>query len=461
MNPITGGLKFLSTTLFNSLLALIFFLVAGHFASPSFVGKVAVIQLMETITASFFSVLPFPLVSREVTHYYASSQNYLKIIYTSLTYSLLVSPFLLFLLFFPQYLWLSIPYFVLFIYTSYQLQLLTGLGKFTEANMGNAIFTLIRWGFSIFAIFYHSIKLLILIWTLGALVKAIYYQRFLSFKLYMDWQLFNEIVKAGFPLYITGIVNFLSSQGDRAVTALLLGSYDLGIYQLAALIAIVPSMLISSFSSSLLPSSTYYYVKGKSISDMSSMTFRIVSLVSLPTAILGYAIAPLFISKLFPQYVSGIEPLQLLILFLTATMPFQFLSTFIIAAKISYRPFVLIGSLSAIEVVLLSYVLIPNLGILGAAIAQVVNVLLTSVLYLFFSVNQKIFSLGNKEIFTIILIVFSFLSLLNWIIALVLVILGFRLLKVVSADDIKTLENLIPKQLRRYTKVFYLVVSDN
>ena len=459
MNPLTGGLKFLSTTLFYSLVALVFFLIAGHFASPSFVGKVAIIQLVETITASFFSVLPFQLVTREAAHYYALSQNYTKVVSTVLSYSLLVSPFLLFLLFFPSYLWLSIPYFLLFIYTTYQLQLLSGLGKFTEANIGSMIFALMRWGLSIVAVFYHSIELLILIWTVGALIKAIYYQRFLPFRLYIDWQVFKEIVKVGFPIYINGIISFISFQGDRVVTAFLLGSYYLGIYQLAALAALVPSMLISSFSSSLLPSSTYYYVKGRDMREMSSMTFRVVSFVSLPIAILGYAISPLFISKLFPQYVSGIEPMQLLVLFLTATMPLQLLSTFMIAAKESYRPFLIIGSLSAIEVISLSYLLIPKLGILGAALAQVVNALLTSALYLVFSVKQKIFPLGRREAFTLLLTALSFLSLLNWIVALILVILGSRLLRIVSMSEVKIVESLIPQPLRRLTKVLYLVAS--
>jgi O-antigen/teichoic acid export membrane protein len=74
---------------------------------------------------------------------------------------------------------------------------------------------------------------------------------------------FKEIAKVGFPIYLTGIVSFISGQGDRVVTALLLGSFYLGIYQLVALAAVVPSVLILSFSSSLLPSSTYYYTKGK------------------------------------------------------------------------------------------------------------------------------------------------------------------------------------------------------
>ena len=458
VNPLTGGLKFLSTTLFNSLLALAFFLVAGHFASPSFVGKVAIIQLIETITASFFSVLPFQLVTREVAHYYASSQDYTKIVYTSLSFSLLVSPFLLFLLFFPSYLWLSIPYFLLYLYTSYQSQLLFGLGKFTEANIGNVIFTLARWGFPIIAVFYHSIELLILIWTLGALVKAIYYQRFLPFKLYIDRQIFRDTVKIGFSIYISGIVNFISSQGDRVVTAFLLGSYELGIYQLVALAAVVPSMLIYSFSNSLIPSSTYYYVKGRDIREMSSMTFRVASLVSLPMAILGYAVSPFFVSKLFPQYVSGIESMQLLVLFLTATMPLQLLSTFMIAAKVSYRPFIIIGSVSALEVISLSYLLIPRLGILGAAVAQVVNALLASALYLIFSSKQNVFPLGKRETFTLVLIILSFLSLLNWLAALVLVLLGFRLLGVISTSEVKLVEGLTPQPLRRLIRVLHIFV---
>ena len=267
-------------------------------------------------------------------------------------------------------------------------------------------------------------------------------------------------MKVGFPIYISGIIGFISSQGDRVVTAFLLGSYDLGIYQLVALAAVVPSMLISSLSNSLIPSSTYYYVKGRDIREMSSIALRIVSLFSLPIAILGYAISPFFISKLFPKYVSGIESMQLLVLFLTATMPLQLLSTFMIAAKVSYRPFILIGSLSAVEVISLSYFLIPRLGILGAAMAQATNALLTSALYLVFSVKQNVFPLGRREVFMLVLTALSFLSLINWVVALVLVVLGFRLLGVVSTDEIKIIESLIPQSLKWFIKVLYLITTN-
>ncbi|WP_016731924.1 oligosaccharide flippase family protein [Saccharolobus islandicus] len=459
MNPLSGALKFLSTTIFNSVLALVFFLVAGHFTTPSFVGKVAIIQLMETITGSFFSILPYQLVIREVSHHYASSQGYDKIIYTSLSYSLLISPFLLFLFFFPSYLWMSIPYFILYLFTNYQGQLLTGLGKFTEVNVGNALFTISRWGLSIVAIFYHSVELLILIWTLGALLKVIYYQLYLPFKFFIDKTIFKEIVKVGFPIYLTGVVYFISGQGDRVVTAFLLGSYYLGIYQLVALAAVIPSMLISSFSSSLLPSSTYYYVKGKDIKEMSSISFRIVTLISLPMAILGYAISPLFISKLFPQYVLGIPAMQLLILSLTSTMPLQLLSTFMISAKKNYRPFIIIGVISALEVVGLSYYLIPRIGIFGAAIAQALNAIITSLLYLYFSHLQDIFKLERREIVSLALIGLSFLALINWEVILMVVLLGFKLFGIIGSNEVKIIEGFIPSSLKRITKILYLIAK--
>ena len=457
MNPLTGGLKFLSTTLFNSLLALVFFFVAGHFASPSFVGKVAIIQLVETVITSFFSVLPFPLITREVAHLYASSQDYTKMVYTSLTYSLLVSPFLLFLLFFPSYLWISIPYFLLFLITTYQSQLLTGLGKFTEVNIGNAIFTQVRWGVSIIAVFYHSIKLLILIWTLGLLVRVIYYQRFLPFRLYIDRQIFKDIVKTGFAIYISSIIGFASYQGDRVVTALLLGTYDLGIYQLVALAATVPPMLISSLFSSLLPSSTYYYAKGKDIVQMSSLSFRVAVLLSLPIAILGYAVSPLFISKLFPEYVSGIPAMQLLVLTFTAMMPLQTLSTFMIAAKRSYTPFIIIGSASGIETVGVSLYLIPRMGILGAAIAQAVNTVLVSALILFFSYLQDVFRLGRREAIALVTVCMSFLTLVNWVAALVTVLVSFKVFGLISSEEVKIVEAFTTPVLRNVTRILYLV----
>ncbi|QIW24509.1 polysaccharide biosynthesis protein [Sulfolobus sp. S-194] len=459
MNPLGGAFKFLATTIFNSVLGLIFFLIAGHFANPSFVGKVAIIQLMETITGSFFAILPYSIITREISHRYAKNEEYKRIAHTALSFALLISPFLLFLLFFQSYLWLSIPYFIIYLYTNYQGQVLSGLGKFTEVNVGNAIFTIARWGFSVLAVFYHNVELLIAIWTIGALIKAIYYHLYIPFGFGLDKEVFKEIVKVGLPIYLTGIVSFISSQGDRVITAFLLGSYYLGIYQLVSLVAIVPSILISSLSSSLLPSSTYYYAKGSNIEEMSSLTVRLLTLFSLPIAILAYAISPFFISKLFPQYVLGIRAMELIVLSLTSTMPLQILSAFLVAAKKNYRPFIIIGLISALEVVGVSYYLIPRMGILGAAIAQAFNAIITSALYVAFANSQKVFLLGKKEKMAILIITISFFSLINWAISLVVILILFKISGIISTKDVILVENFIPTPLKSISKLLYLVAK--
>ena len=290
-------------------------------------------------------------------------------------------------------------------------------------------------------------------------MRAVYYQIYLPFKFSLNRTTFKEIAKVGFPIYLTGIVYFISGQGDRVVTAFLLGSYHLGIYQLVALAAVVPPMLISSFSSSLLPSSTYYYAKGKDMKEISSISFRIVTLISLPMAILGYAISPLFISKFFPQYVPGIPSMQLLILSLTSTMPLQLLSTFMIAAKKNYRPFIIIGIISASEVVGVSYYLIPRIGIYGAAIAQAFNVIITSLLYLFFSYSQGVFKLERREIASLALIGLSFLVLINWEVILIVVLLGFKLLGIIGSEEVKIVEGFIPSSLKGITKILYFIAK--
>ena len=456
MNPLTGSLKFLSSTLFNTLLAFLFFLIAGHFTSPGFVGKVAIIQLMETIAGTFFMLLPGNLITREITDKFSNKENYQNIIYTSLTYSLLISPIFLILLFFPNYLYYSIPYFILYVYTNYQAAILSGLGKFTEVNIGNIIFTIARWGLSIITIFYHSIILLIIIWTLGSLIKLIYYHLFIPFKLELDIKIAKEIIKVGLPIYLSGIISFISSQGDRLITTFLLGSYYLGIYQLVSLISIVPSLLINSLSSPLLPTSVYYNKKGIDYHIMSSLTLRLLTLLSIILGISGFIIVPYFLQIFFPKYILGLEALKILFLSLTLTIPLQILSVFLISAKKNYKIFLIIGSISALEVIILSYILIPLYNITGAAIAQFSNIITSSLLYLYYSYKQGILKLNEKEILSIILIFFSFLSYLNPFIILILVLILIKILKIINKEDIKIVEKFTPAKLRFINKILYL-----
>ena len=149
--------------------------------------------------------------------------------------------------------------------------------------------------------------------------------------------------------------------------------------------------------------------------------------------------------------------MQLLVLSLTATMPLQLLSAFMIAAKRSYMPFIIIGSVSAVEDVGISLYLIPKMGILGAAIAQALNAILVSALYLLFSQLQGVFRLERKEAMALVTVGLTFLALINWVAALVAILVSFRLLGLVSAEEVKVVEAFTPPALRKAIRILYLV----
>ena len=130
--------------LFNSILTLVFFLVTGRFTFSS--DKVIMIQVVKTTITTFYSILPLSLVASEVDH------NFFLILIN-----------------------LSTPLFVPYIYLRVFISNFFQAWKFTEANTGNAIARL-SGTYSLIAVFYHShnIELLVLIRTIGSLIRAIY-----------------------------------------------------------------------------------------------------------------------------------------------------------------------------------------------------------------------------------------------------------------------------------------------
>ena len=151
--------------------------------------------------------------------------------------------------------------------------------------------------------------------------------------------------------------------------------------------------------------------------------------------------------------------MQLLILSLTSTMPLHLLSTFVIAAKKNYRPFIIIGISSASKVVRVSHYLIPRIGIYGAAIAQTFNAIITLLLYLFFSYSQGVFKLERRKIASLALIGLSFLALTNWEVVLIVVLLGLKLLGIIGSEEVKIVEGFIPSSLKGITKILYFIAK--
>ncbi|MDG6928028.1 MAG: oligosaccharide flippase family protein [Nitrososphaerota archaeon] len=454
MNPLTGALKYLGSGLFNTLLALVFFIVAAHYTTPAFVGKVAIIQLLEVVTALVLVFLPQQLVTRDIAESVGSGKPDHELVGTALSLSLLTAPAFLFLLFFPEYVWLSIPYLFLYLYSTYQSTVMSGRGKFTEANIGYVIFSTSRWGFSLIAVIYHSIFMFILIWTLGTLARVIY-QQFTIGKSSFAFSKgkFLETFRVGLPLYLSNVSNLFASQGDRLSTAFLLGSYSLGIYQLMVLIAGVPNTLIGSITQAILPATTYYKARGHGLLTMSSISFRLMMMLSVIATIVSIAIAPPVVVKFFPQYVSGVPSLELLLFALLLATPFGALVNFVVVVRKGFRPLLVLSVLDAALVIITSIILIPRIGIFGAAISQAIVQGVYAAYITVLAQREGAFHMGRLEALTVLSVLSLALIPIAWEASLVVYLILIRTLGTFTKNDLSVINQFLPDRLKFITTI--------
>lgn len=448
MNPIKNTLKSLSVTTTNVIVALIFFIITAKITNPEFFGKVAIIQLLEVVTSAFFYFIPGQIITREISYLYARKEISKSVIGKFLSFPFLVLPLFLILLLFPNYVKLTIPYLFLYLLNGVMGSIMVGMDMFTETAITGNIFLIIRWGISIIAVLSHNIYLFIEIWTLGGIISVSMNYAFLSRKVGLilpsfDFAFLFKHFKEGLPLYLSSSATFLSSQGDRVTTAYLLGSYYLGLYQFSALVAGVPSMVLGALGGVLLPTASFYKALGKDEKKMSSISFRVLSLITFLAVIISIPTAVLVVEKFFPAYISGIKVLILLLLATTLPFPIGSLTNFIIAAKKSLRPFLILSLLNGGLVLLTSFLLIPRIGIIGGAISQAIVSTISSSFVLVYALKEDTFVLGKREsaiLFMMPLIAFyevfvdppylDFLLLLS-------VILLFKTFRIITAEDMK------------------------
>jgi len=460
MNPIINALKNLSLTTVNIIVALIFFIITARISNPAFFGKIAIIQLLEAISYSFFTFINPNIVTREASYMYAKNEINKTFISTVLLTPFILSPAFLILLIFPSYIRLTIPYLILYILTVYIGYILIGMNKFTENTILASTFLIIRWIVSLVAVLLKDIYLFIGIWTLGALIfdtigVLIIYKAVNGLPLKFSPAIFRRIFRIGLLLYLSGASGFLSSQGDRVTTSYLLGSYYLGLYQFAALVASVPNYIFQGFNNVLLSSSSFYKALGKDEVLMSRLSFKVISLMSLLTVAISLPFAEILVPKLFPSYIDSIKPMIILLLASTLPAPINILTTFLVSFNKNLKPFLIISGVNAFTTLLSSFLLIPRIGIMGGAYSQLAVAIISSFFTLYYVLREKVFQPTKKEWVVLSLIPLTFLFELLVdptymdIVYVVAIILVFKLPGVFENREKDIILNFAPSMLRR------------
>ncbi|WP_251213115.1 oligosaccharide flippase family protein [Adlercreutzia murintestinalis] len=203
------------------------------------------------------------------------------------------------------------------------------------------------------------------------------------------------MLKIGIPLMPTFLCYWLFSSADRLMITSILGISEEGIYAIAAMVGQASQLVYTAFAQGW----QYFAFSTMHDKDQVSMTSRIYEYLGaisfIVSAWLIVFIAPLF-DLLFPsQYLPGITAAPYLFLAPLLLMLFQVLANQLLIIKKTW-PSLLMLALGVVMNIALNLVMIPTIGIEGAAIATLAGYLLINAVALIVLTRMKLINVSGR-----------------------------------------------------------------
>lgn len=196
----------------------------------------------------------------------------------------------------------------------------------------------------------------------------------------------REIFRSAFPMLMSSAIFFLMNWTDRIMLGFMVPEGDLGVYEIASKVANLATMTLMVINSVAAPmiSDLYSNKSGKDLENFIRRTAFIAVVLNLPIFIILFTV-PSFLLSLFDKQIAihGVQPLTYLVIghvFNTLTGPCIFLLNMTGHEKTSQNVFLSAGILNFV----LNFLLIPKLGIDGAAIATMFATIFWNMLAVFF-----------------------------------------------------------------------------
>lgn len=264
---------------------------------------------------------------------------------------------------------------------------------------------LIYLGYSYFGMIYanivSTIVLVIFFWILN--------KDFFTLGKY-DKKIAKELLKIGVPLLPTFLIYWVFHSMDRIMIANMLDTTQLGIYSIGARVASVSTIIYAAFSGgwqyfafSTMRDEDYKYMMGK--------VWEVLFVISSCFFVVAFLFKDLIFNILFTgDYQKGVIVFPFLLYAPFLQMLYQVLGTqFQIIKKTYFSPLIL--SLGAITNIFLNYLLIPIMGIKGAAIATLLGFVVTVIIAMYVIVFAKKLVYLKKQTY-FLLSIFGFIFVL-------------------------------------------------
>ena len=239
----------------------------------------------------------------------------------------------------------------------------------------NIVFAITAASSAVLLVFVANLGLLGILWgqVIGfscGISISLYFTRKL-YRLRFDWQKLKQMLRFSLPLVPSGISVFVALYIDRLAIKELMTIADVGIYSVAYRLASIASLLIMGVQGAVTPLVYNHYLKADTPLQLARI-FRYF-LWAACILFLGSFLFAEYVLTVFapPEYAAAASLLPLLLAALVLSNMYIFAPGLSIAAKTG--EIAVINMLTAAVNALLTFLLIPLLGRLGAALATLLS----------------------------------------------------------------------------------------
>ena len=278
----------------------------------------------------------------------------------------------------------------------------------------------------------------------------------LSFKL-INKGSFKKVIRFGFPLVFAGIFSMTLELSDRYIIKMILGTDYVGVYNAGYKLGMLVLLLVMGFNMAWQP---FFLVKKNQskelIGSISNSMFLFFSLICFFIICFGQPLASIKVfgySFIGEDFASGVSILPWI------CAGYLFHGAYILQLPGAYitnntAAIAKIRGAGALVNVALNFILIPVLGIQGAAISTFIAFVLISVLL--FIYNKKIYPI-DYDIYSVLILIGSLIALIgiigydpSFLMRLVIFIslmLLLFFLRVIKKDNFVFIQNFIKRNL--------------
>ncbi|WP_286906528.1 oligosaccharide flippase family protein [Clostridium sp. UBA1652] len=257
----------------------------------------------------------------------------------------------------------------------------------------------------------------------------------------------KDLIKIGLPLMPNFLIYWILNSCDRLMINNIIGTSYVGIYGVGAKVASMSQLIYTAFAGGW-QYFAFSTMKDKDQVGMTSRIFEYLGVISFITTIILTVFSELIFNILFEgDYVMGAQAFPYLFLSPLLLMLFQTAANQFLVIKKTWPNFIIL-SFGAFLNIIINLVLIPTLGVEGAAIATLIGYISSVLVCVIVLHKMKLIEISNKfKLSTLSILIFFIvwriyvkdniiLSLLTGLVSIIIISLNYK-------DDI----NLIVKKL--------------